>query len=196
MNPRRYRYSTIASLLAGLGIFGLIVCLLMPPAPPSIPIGGPFTLTDGARQTVTDRDYRGKFMLVYFGYTNCPDICPTTLYTIAKALPLMGKQADLIQPLFITVDPVRDTPAVVGRYVALFSPRIVGLSGNASELQRVEQEYHVYVGPEDLKTGAINHGAMLYLMGKNGELLNGLPDDVTSAVLAAELTKVVAQYQS
>jgi protein SCO1/2 len=177
-------------------MLGVILWLLTPDVPPSPVIGGTFTLTDGSGQTVSDRDYRGKFMLVYFGYTNCPDICPTTLYTIAKALPLMGKQANLIQPLFVTVDPIRDTPAVVGRYVALFSPRIVGLSGSASELQRIEQEYHVYVGPEDPKTGAIDHGAMLYLMGKNGEFLSGLQDDLSSAGLAAELTKVVTQYQS
>lgn len=196
MKPRRYRYSTIVSLFAGICIFGVLIWLLTPAAPPGVPIGGPFTLTDGSGKTVTDRDYQGKFMLIDFGYTNCPDVCPTTLYTITKALPLMGAAGDLLQPIFITIDPARDTPAVVGRYVALFSPRIAGLSGTASELQRVEQEYDLYVGPEDPKTGAIDHGAMLYLMGKNGEFLSSLPDDTTSADLAVEITKVMLQHQN
>lgn len=196
MKSCRFRISTIISAIIGLGMLGGIVWLITPSAPSTPAIGGAFRLTNGGGQVVTDRDYRGKFMLVYFGYTNCPDVCPTTLYTIARALPLMGKQAGQLQPVFITVDPVRDPPAVIGRYVALFSPRIVGLSGNASELKRVEEKYHVYVGPEDPKTGAIDHGAMLYVMGKNGEFLTGLDDTLTGPALAAALTKVVDQYKS
>ena len=192
----KFRRSTIASAVIGLCILSFVLWLLTPGEPPTTAVGGSFKLTDGSGQDVTDRDYRGKFMLVYFGYTHCPDICPTTLETIARALPLMGKEADLIQPLFITIDPIRDTPPVIGRYVALFSPRIAGLSGSASQLEHVEQAYHVYVGPEDPKTGTIDHGALLYVMGRNGEFLSSLEDDISSASLAAALSNVVSKNSS
>jgi protein SCO1/2 len=100
-----------------------------------------------------------------------------------------------VQPLFITVDPVRDTPAVIGRYAALFSPRITGLSGTSAQLQSIEQEYHVYVGPTDPKTGAINHGAILYLMNKNGAFLTALCDNITTPALAAQLTQAITNNQ-
>ena len=92
-------------------------------------VGGPFTLQDGSGRQVTDRDFRGKYMLVYFGYTFCPDVCPTTLNEVADALDRSGSKADRLQPIFITVDPKRDTPAVVKQYVAAFTPRLIGLTG-------------------------------------------------------------------
>ena len=94
-------------------------------------VGGPFALEDGNGRQVTDRDFRGKYMLVYFGYTFCPDVCPTTLNEVADALDRLGAKADRLQPIFITVDPKRDTPAVVKQYVAAFTPRLIGLTGSA-----------------------------------------------------------------
>jgi len=92
-------------------------------------VGGPFTLVSGDGHTVTDRDFRGKYLLVYFGYTYCPDVCPTTLNAVAGALDKLGSTADRLQPLFITVDPRRDTPEVIKQYTAAFSPRLLGLTG-------------------------------------------------------------------
>jgi protein SCO1/2 len=156
-------------------------------APAQASIGGPFSLINGAGRDVTDRDFRGKFLLVFFGYTNCPDLCPTTLEAIAQALKLLGAEAANIQPLFITVDPARDSPALMGRYVALFSPRITGLSGSPAQVQRVEREYHVYVGPADPKTGAINHSAILYIMGPDGRFITALNDTLSAGQLATQL---------
>ncbi len=150
-------------------------------------IGGPFTLIDGAGRQVTDRDFHGKFLLVFFGYTNCPDLCPTTLNTISRSLKIMGNAAGKFQPLFITVDPARDSPAIIGRYVALFSPNIMGLSGSPADLRIIEREYHVYVGPTDPETGAINHSAILYLMGPDGRFITALNDDLNASQLATQL---------
>jgi protein SCO1/2 len=152
-------------------------------------IGGPFTLINSAGQHVTDRDFHGKFLLVFFGYTNCPDLCPATLDTIAQSLKLLGNAAADIRPVFITVDPARDSPAIMGRYVALFSPNITGLSGSPDELRKVEREYHIYVGPEDPKTGAITHSAILYLMGPDGRFITAFNDGLSASQLAAQLKR-------
>lgn len=104
-------------------------------------VGGPFTLESSSGHAVSDRDFRGKYMLVYFGYTYCPDVCPTTLNAVADALDRMGKRADDLQPLFITVDPRRDTPAVMKQYTAAFSPRLLGLTGTDAQIAAVAKEY-------------------------------------------------------
>lgn len=157
-------------------------------------IGGGFILTDGAGRMVTENDFRGRFLLVFFGYTNCPDVCPVTMYKIVQALQLMGSQAAKIQPLFITVDPTHDTPALVGKYAALFSSAIIGLSGTSPQVEHVEREYHVYVGPRDPKTGAIDHSAILYVMGPDGSFLSALPDNLSAAELAASLMRLTATH--
>jgi protein SCO1 len=195
--PRRPRRGSLLAL--GLGVLaaaGVLVWLLTPSRPAEIAVGGPFKLQTGTGARVTARDYRGKYLLVYFGYTNCPDLCPTTLYNIAQALRLMGAQAKAVQPLFITVDPARDTAPVIGRYVALFSPRIVGLTGSAAAIHDVVQEYHVYVGPEDPKTGAIDHGAILYVMGPDGRFITGLRDDLPPPALATDLAELMKENPS
>ena len=99
-------------------------------------VGGPFTLQDGNGRQISDRDFRGKYMLVYFGYTFCPDVCPTTLNEVADALDHLGAKADRLQPIFITVDPKRDTPAVIKQYVASFSPRLLGLTGTEEQVAK------------------------------------------------------------
>ena len=109
-----------------------------------VAIGGPFTLEDGSGQPVTDRDFRGKFMLVYFGYTFCPDVCPTTLKAVADAMDKLGPDAAKVRPVFITVDPRRDTPPVVKKYAAAFGPEITGLTGTPEEIAQVAKEYRVY----------------------------------------------------
>ena len=177
-----------------IAIAGIIAFPLTTYAQQTSTIGGGFILTDGAGQRVTENDFRGKFLLVFFGYTNCPDVCPVTMYRIAQALQLMGSQAAKIQPLFVTVDPSHDTPALVGKYAALFSSAIIGLSGTSPQIEHVEREYHVYVGPRDPKTGAIDHSAILYVMSPDGSFLSALPDHLSAAELAASLMRLTVPH--
>jgi protein SCO1 len=156
-------------------------------------VGGPFTLVDGSGHTVTNREFLGKYMLVYFGYTYCPDVCPTTLNAVATALDKLGKQADRIQPLFITVDPHRDTPAVIKQYAAAFSPRLMGLTGTPAEIAAVAKEYHVYYavhrtgpGPDDY---SMDHSSILYLMGPDGHFIAPIRTDETGAEIAADISR-------
>jgi cytochrome oxidase Cu insertion factor (SCO1/SenC/PrrC family) len=159
------------------------------------PPGGPFTLQDGDGRPVSDSDFRGKFMLVYFGYTFCPDACPTTLSEVADALDRLGAKADHIQAIFVTVDPKRDTPAVVKQYAAAFSPRLIGLTGSQEQIDKVAEAYRVYhvehrtgPGPDDY---SIDHSSVLYLMGPDGKLMVGLRSDLTGAEIADELSELM-----
>lgn len=190
------RRSRILAAIAFAGLAVTAICLAMlygrvaqPQTAPAT-VGGPFALTNAAGQTVTDRDLRGHFLLVYFGYTFCPDICPTTLADVTQALRQMGKRGDAIQPIFITVDPERDTPSVMGRYTAAFSPRLLGLTGSPAELRKVEAIYHVVVRPGASPT-IIDHSAVLYLMGPDGQFLAPLAASTPPAALAADLTSLI-----
>jgi protein SCO1/2 len=166
----------------------------LPAAARPASIGGAFSLTQAPGRTVHDTDFHGKYLLVFFGYTGCPDICPDTLYKIAQALRLMGRLSTQVQAVFITVDPLRDTPAIMANYAALFSPGIIGLSGSASQIAAVERDYHVYAGPRDPVTGAIAHSAILYIMRPDGTFASALPDNVTAAALADSLTKLTSAH--
>jgi cytochrome oxidase Cu insertion factor (SCO1/SenC/PrrC family) len=147
-------------------------------------VGGPFRLIDSHSRTVTDEDFRGRYLLIYFGYTGCPDVCPTTLASVVQALGLLGKRAAAIQPIFITVDPAHDTPSVMRNYVADFSPRLIGLTGTPAELDAAEKAYHVTV---EVTPAGINHSAVLYLMAPDGHFLAPLPADSSAAVIAKDL---------
>lgn len=165
--------------------------------PAGISIGGPFHLTDDKGRAVTNADYRGRWMLVFFGYTNCPDECPLTLQKMAAALGKLGPLADKVAPLFITVDPVRDTPARLASYLENFDPRIVGLTGSDAQIAEAAKAYRVYYSPaEHEKSGAdiIGHSTFLYLMNRDGSFDSLLPSDVDADKLAATLrTKLVAK---
>ena len=156
-------------------------------------IGGPFTLSDGSGRTVTDRDLRGHFLLVYFGYTFCPDVCPTTLTAIAAALDRLGKQADRIEPLFITVDPARDTPKVVHDYAAAFSPRILGLTGTPQQIAAVAREYRVYYAihrnGEPAADYTVDHSSIIYLMAPDGRFIAPIAADESAQQMAADIAK-------
>lgn len=158
-------------------------------------IGGPFTLQTGAGKTVTDRDFRGKYMLVYFGYTHCPDVCPTTLNAVADALDKLGPKAQRIVPLFITVDPRRDTQPVVKDYAAAFGPSFVGLTGSAAEIANVAKEYRVYFaehrtgpGPDDY---SMDHSSVLYLMDDKGHFVAPVRADLSGDEMASNLRKLL-----
>jgi protein SCO1 len=158
-------------------------------------IGGPFALQDGNGKQVTDKDFRGKYMLVYFGYTFCPDVCPTTLNAVADAIDKLGPIAAKIQPLFITVDPKRDTPAVVKQYAAAFGPGIEGLTGTPEEIAKVAKEYRVYYqehrtgpGPGDY---TMDHSSVLYLMNPTGGFVAPIRADQSGDEIAANLKKLM-----
>jgi protein SCO1 len=159
-------------------------------------IGGPFTLEDGTGRQVTDRDFRGKYMLVYFGYTFCPDVCPTTLNEVAGALDHLGAKADRLQPIFITVDPKRDTPAVMKQYAAAFTRRLIGLTGSDEQIAKVAQEFRVYYaehrtgpGPNDY---TMDHSSVLYLMGPDGKFIAPIRADEDGTQIAADLGRLMS----
>jgi protein SCO1/2 len=156
-------------------------------------IGGPFTLTDGSGHSVTDRDFRGRYLLVYFGYTFCPDVCPTTLNEVAAAFDKLGPKADKLQALFITVDPQRDTPSVVRDYAAAFSPHIEGLTGTSEQIETVAREYRVYYAPQKTATSGnnytVDHSSILYLMGPDGRFIEPIRTDETGEAMAADIAK-------
>ena len=142
-----------------------------------VELGGPFTLTDQDGKKRSDSEFRGKLMIVYFGYTYCPDICPTDLMAITQALEALGPAADGVQPVFITIDPERDTK-VLAEYVSAFHPSMIGLTGSPADIRKVANSYKAfYTKVSDERTGAysIDHSGVIYLMGRNGEYLGFVP---------------------
>jgi protein SCO1/2 len=138
-------------------------------------IGGPFKLVDQTGKTVTDQDFRGRYMLVFFGFTHCPDICPAELQVMAQSLEELGPKADKVVPVFITLDPERDTPEVMGAYVKNFGPRFVGLTGSPEAIAEAAKAYRVAFskfvpeGQDDNQNYSIDHSAIAYLMGPDGK---------------------------
>jgi protein SCO1/2 len=141
-------------------------------------VGGPFALVDQLGNKRTDADFRGKLLLVYFGYTYCPDVCPTDLQQIALAVDKLGAAADEVQPIFISLDPERDTTNVLASYVAFFHPRLIGLTGTAAQIRAVADEYKAYYARHSPPGGGeylIDHSGFIYLMGRSGEYLGFFP---------------------
>ena len=155
--------------------------------------GGPFTLaaTDGA--IVTDQTYRGKWMLVYFGYTFCPDICPTSLSAMAGALDELGSLAAKVQPLFITIDPRRDTPQILAEYVKSFDPRIVALSGTPLQTAAAARAFGVLYERQDVEDGdyVYNHTSYIYLMDKEGKFIEAFAGGADQAKIARRLAQAI-----
>jgi cytochrome oxidase Cu insertion factor (SCO1/SenC/PrrC family) len=140
-------------------------------------VGGPFTLTDQAGRQRSDTEFRGKLMIIYFGYTYCPDVCPTDLMAITQALDAMGPAAQGIQPVFITIDPERDTK-LLGDYVSAFHHSLVGLTGSPEEIRKVANSYKAFYSKvKDERSGdySIDHAGVVYLMGRSGEYLGFMP---------------------
>jgi protein SCO1/2 len=155
-------------------------------------IGGPFSLTEDTGQAVSDKDFRGKYVLIYFGYTSCPDVCPLTLADLTAALKKLGAKADEVQPLFVTVDPTRDTSAVLKSYTAAFSPRLIGLTGSQQQLAAVEKEFKVYTkirrNGDDPNDYSIDHSSAFYLLGPDGRFIAALNADEQGDQLASDLS--------
>lgn len=157
-------------------------------------IGGPFTLVDQNGSRRSSADFRGRFMLIYFGYSYCPDVCPTTLSLMSDALDKLGASSDAVVPIFITIDPERDSPARLKAYLASFGPRFVGLTGDLEAIKKVAALYRVYLKKEPLKGGnyAMDHSSVIYLMGRDGKFV-GFWDDTSIGPdkLAAALRKPI-----
>ena len=162
-----------------------------------VTVGGPFTLMAPDGTTVTDKTYHGKWLLVFFGYTSCPDICPTTLYEIAAVIEELGPDATKLQPIFITVDPERDTPEVMGKYTASFHPRIVGLTGSPQQVAAVVREYRAHSAGHKTGAGAedhpVNHSTYIYIMDPQRKFVRGLDFDTPAGRVADTLRKIMAQ---
>jgi len=155
------------------------------------PVGGPFELIDHSGRTRTEQDFRGRLMLVYFGFTYCPDVCPTDLQAIGLAVDKLGADSANVQPLFVTVDPERDTPAHLAEYVKLFHPRLIGLTGSAEAIRKAADAYKVYYARVDLNRDAgytVDHTAFIYLMDRDGNYLGFFPPG-TSADRMVEIIR-------
>jgi cytochrome oxidase Cu insertion factor (SCO1/SenC/PrrC family) len=201
------RTKLILSVVGGLLLGGVAAVAMFPEArqklfPQAGPqvsgkalIGGPFTLTDTAGKQVTDRDYRGHYMLVFFGFTSCPDICPAGLQLISAALDKVGAKAANVTPIFVSVDPERDTPQKLASYVKNFNPRIVGLTGTPEEIAAVSKAYKVFYEKTPNEAApteyGMNHTSIIYLMGPDGEYVTHFTPMTSVETMAQQLSKLL-----
>jgi protein SCO1/2 len=177
MMDRTARPLVIVAAFAGSLLVGLVLMLwamggLQHVAAPAA-IGGPFQLTDQAGRTVTEKNLLGRPTLVFFGFTHCPDVCPTSLFEISEVLRAMGKDADRINAYFISVDPERDTATAMKDYLSSFDPHLAGLTGNPDQVAKVISDYRVYAKKVPLKDGdyTMDHTALVYLMDRDGKFV-------------------------
>jgi cytochrome oxidase Cu insertion factor (SCO1/SenC/PrrC family) len=157
-------------------------------------ISGHFELESTDGRPVTDATYRGKWLVVYFGYTFCPDICPTVLTRVAQTLDILGPASEHVQPIFITVDPARDTASHLSQYLAAFGHNIVGLRGNADQTRAAAREFHVYYRMRSLGNGAysVDHSSFLYVIAPDGQFAKLLADSLPPVQIAQELRQLFA----
>jgi cytochrome oxidase Cu insertion factor (SCO1/SenC/PrrC family) len=179
----------VAALAIGYGVSRGVVDHAGPPAG-AVAIGGPFSLIDDQGKPRTDADYRGKLMLVYFGYTYCPDVCPTTLQIMGQALDQLGGESGKVAALFITVDPARDTTERLNGYAEQFNPQMIGLTGSAEQIAAAAKSYRVYYKKAgDGFDYLMDHSSIVYLMDRDGHYLTHFTVDATADQIAAALRK-------
>ena len=196
----------IAAILGLVSVSALAAAFILitwePPLPPpttsgTADIGGPFTLVSTRGDTVTDQTFHGKWLVLFFGYTYCPDVCPTTLNNISLALEGLGADASKLQPAFVTVDPKRDTRDVLTEYLKSFDPRIIGLTGTQAQIDHMVKEYHVYAAPQKSENGdndyLVAHSAYIYLMDPKGKFMNVIQGTESGQEIAAWLRKETAR---
>ena len=157
-------------------------------------VGGPFSLIDGDGRRVTEADFKGKWLMIFFGYTFCPDACPTTLGAMADTMDRMGAQAEQIQPIFITIDPERDTPQVMKAYVGNFGPKIVGLTGTSSDIAQVAQAFRVYYkkagdGPNYM----MDHSTAILVMNPQFQFAGIVAGDAKPAQMVERLNQLISE---
>ncbi len=199
----RLRLILIVSAFFALGAY--VATLWLVPQPPVLRamvvpgskalVGGPFTLTDKTGKRVSDKDFRGRYMLIFFGYTFCPDVCPTGLQTISAALARLGPRAVKMAPIFITLDPERDTPQVLADYLSNFDPRLIGLTGSPEEIAAVAKAYHVYHA-KVAETGSpgdylLDHSAIYFLMDEKGDYAGHFAYGVSPDELARGIARLL-----
>jgi len=179
-----------ASLVVGLLIMFWAMGGVSKVAQPAA-IGGPFQLTDQNGKAVTDKSLKGKPTLIFFGYTHCPDVCPTSLFEISEVLRAMGRDADKVNAIFISVDPERDTPAAMKDYLSSFDPHLEGLSGDPAETAKVITSYRVYAKKVPTKDGdyTMDHTALIYLMDRDGRFVSPFNLKRTPEEAAADLRR-------
>jgi protein SCO1/2 len=193
---RIIRAATIASI-AALVTAVTVFSLMPPPAKQqaeSVPIGGPFELLDQDGTKVTDKTFAGKASVIFFGYTSCPDACPTTLSDLSAWLNAIGRDADKLNVLFISVDPERDTPAHLKEYLSSFDPRIRGLTGTEEQVAAVTKAYRAYYKRISLEDGdyAMDHTAVIYLMDRAGKFVNPISLRADDKVAIERLRQLAA----
>lgn len=195
-------FIVLAVVAVAAGIYFYIQGAATPPTAPATQtgqplIGGPFTLTSQNGERVSDGQFRGRFMLVYFGYTHCPDVCPMGLETITQALSeLPPEAAARIQPLFITLDPERDTAPVLKDYITSFDPRLIALTGSPAEIEAVTRAYKVYSRKADAQAGGeylMDHSTFTYVMGPDGGYASHFSHGTTPEEMARRLATLVAE---
>jgi protein SCO1/2 len=188
-------------LVTGAFLAGLVICfgvvaivtgrVSAPVAQQIAAIGGPFKLTNQNGETVTDQDLKGHPFLVFFGFTHCPDVCPTTLFEVSQIFRALGSDADRVRALFITVDPERDTPALMKDYLSSFDPHMAGLTGDPAAVAAVAKAYRVYYKKVPLDQGGytLDHTAIVYLMDKEGRFVSPFSLKRTTEAAAADLRR-------
>jgi protein SCO1/2 len=197
MNESASRLFTFVTLLIALAL-GACSSPSAPPPLEGASMGGPFTLTDQNGRRVSDRDFAGKYRLIYFGYTFCPDVCPVDMQVIGAGLRRFeaedSDRAARVQPIFISVDPARDTPGVLRQFVAAFHPRMIGLTGSEAEIAQVAREYRIFYARGEAGAGGsymVNHTRMAVLYGPEGQPMAIIPSDQGPDGVAAELGRWV-----
>jgi len=192
---RTVRPLVIVAAFAGSLLVGLVLMLWMMgglrnvAAPAAI--GGPFQLTDQAGRTVTENNMKGRPTLIFFGYTRCPDVCPTSLFEMSEVLRAMGKDADRVNAYFISVDPERDTTAAIKDYLSSFDPHLEGLTGSPEEVAKVISAYRVFARKVPTKDGdyTMDHTALIYLMDRDGKFVSPFNLKRTPEQAAADLRR-------
>lgn len=189
--------AAILLLAAGLGGYAWTIRQAAQPHGLGVAlVGGPFSLTDQDGRRVTEKDFLGRYMLVFFGFTYCPDICPTELQVMTAALDAMGPAAEKIQPVFVSVDPERDTPEVMKAYVANFGPRLIGLTGTPEEIAAMAKAYRVYYAKAANQNAPgdylMDHSSIIYLMGQDGSFVKHFAYTTDVEKLTSELKKAIA----
>jgi len=196
MTDRTIRPLVIVAAFAGSMVVGLVLMLwalggVRNVAAPAA-IGGPFQLTDQAGQTVTEKDLQGRPTIIFFGFTHCPDVCPTSLFEMSEVLKAMGKDADRVNAYFISVDPERDTNEAMKDYLSSFDPHLKGLTGDADAVAKVLSAYRVYAKKVPLKGEGdytMDHTALIYLMDRDGHFVSPFNLKRTPEEAAADLKR-------
>ncbi len=196
MPPRSKLFSPLAAFAVGALLLVIAATALMPSrqtgtAGGTASVGGPFRLVDQSGKPVTEADLKGKLTLIFFGFTHCPDICPTSLFEMSEILAALGPDAPKVQAMFVTVDPERDTPEVMKAYLSSFNPQVRGLSGTPEQIDAIKRAYRVYSRKVPLDGGdyTMDHTAVIYLMDKSGAFLAPFNAKRAPAEAAADLRR-------